>query len=279
MAPVTLNAGDVAAAVRRRYGAERDGLGPEWACLDELTLGRFEMGERRADLFLVRAWSGQPKGHERHLVEVKVSRADLRAELAAPEKMAVFAAFAHRGYFATPAGLVKDTDDPGPGVVGVLGGPGGGGEVDPVGERGEDSHLLRGGELGPQVSPGDLHLDQVPFVPLGLPGPRPDQEQVGAPFPQAEPAQRELVQGGPLGAVPVPFSAVASPDRGRDVGGGHRRARAHRVTGRTTSTPGFGPQTPVFPTGWIGRGPFGVSTTYPSPSSAMPSFPVVVDPS
>src|SRR5665647_1641914 len=85
MAPVTLNAGDVAAAVRRRYGAERDGLGPEWACLDELTLGRFEMGERRADLFLVRAWSGQPKGHERHLVEVKVSRADLRAELAAPE--------------------------------------------------------------------------------------------------------------------------------------------------------------------------------------------------
>src|SRR5665647_2716662 len=116
MAPVTLNAGDVAAAVRRRYGAERDGLGPEWACLDELTLGRFEMGERRADLFLVRAWSGQPKGHERHLVEVKVSRADLRAELAAPEKMAVFAAFAHRVYFATPAGLVKDTDDLGPGV-------------------------------------------------------------------------------------------------------------------------------------------------------------------
>jgi len=74
------------------------------------------LGERRADLFLVRAWAGQPKGHERHLVEVKVSRADLRAELAAPEKMAVFAAFAHKVYFATPAGLVKDTDDLGPGV-------------------------------------------------------------------------------------------------------------------------------------------------------------------
>ena len=74
------------------------------------------MGERRADLFLVRAWAGQPKGHERHLVEVKVSRADLRAELSAPEKMAVFAAFAHKVYFATPAGLVKDTDDLGPGV-------------------------------------------------------------------------------------------------------------------------------------------------------------------
>src|SRR5665648_620328 len=76
----------------------------------------YRLGERRADLFLVRAWPGQPKGHERHLVEVKVSRADLRAELAAPEKMAVFAAFAHRVYFATPAGLVKDTDELGPGV-------------------------------------------------------------------------------------------------------------------------------------------------------------------
>src|SRR5665647_2049704 len=111
-----MTAADVAAAVRRRYGAERDGYGPEWAALDELTMGRFGLGERRADLFLIRAWSGQPKGHERHLVEVKVSRADLRAELAAPEKMAVFAAFAHRVYFATPAGLVKDTDELGPGV-------------------------------------------------------------------------------------------------------------------------------------------------------------------
>jgi len=111
-----MTAADVAAAVRRRYGAERDGFGPEWAALDELTLGRFGMGERRADLFLVRAWAGQPKGHERHLVEVKVSRADLRAELAAPEKMAVFAAFAHRVYFATPAGLVKTTDQLGDSV-------------------------------------------------------------------------------------------------------------------------------------------------------------------
>lgn len=125
--PAALKAGDVAAAVRRRYGAERDGFGPEWACLDELTLGRFGLGERRADLFLVRAWPGQPKGHERHLVEVKVSRADLRAELSAPEKMAVFAAFAHRVYFATPAGLVKDTDQLGPGV-GLL-------EVHPSGTR------------------------------------------------------------------------------------------------------------------------------------------------
>lgn len=122
-----MTSADVAAAVRRRYGAERDGYGPEWAALDELTLGRFGLGERRADLFLVRAWSGQPKGHERHLVEVKVSRADLRAELAAPEKMAVFAAFAHRVYFATPAGLVKDTDQLGPGV-GLL-------EVHPSGTR------------------------------------------------------------------------------------------------------------------------------------------------
>lgn len=64
----------------------------------------------------MRAWSGHPKGHERILVEVKVSRSDLTHELARPEKMAVFAAHAHRVFFATPAGLVKGTDNLGPGV-------------------------------------------------------------------------------------------------------------------------------------------------------------------
>jgi hypothetical protein len=110
-----LTATDVVSAVRRRYGAEADNIGPEWAALDELTAGAWGV-VRRADLFLMRAWSGRPKGHERILVEVKVSRSDLTHELAAPEKMAVFAAYAHRVYFATPAGLVRDTDDLGPGV-------------------------------------------------------------------------------------------------------------------------------------------------------------------
>ena len=110
-----MTAADVVTAVRRRYGAEQDNIGPEWAALDELTSGAWGMN-RRADLFLVRAWAGRPKGHERIVVEVKVSRADLRAELADPSKLEAFARHAHRTYFATPAGLVKDSDDLGAGV-------------------------------------------------------------------------------------------------------------------------------------------------------------------
>lgn len=106
---------DVLVAVRRHYGAERDGYGPEWAALDEFTLGP-GTGLGRADLFLVRAWSGRPKGHERILIEVKVSRSDLTRELAKPQKMAPFARISHRTYFAAPAGLVKDSDDLGEGV-------------------------------------------------------------------------------------------------------------------------------------------------------------------
>lgn len=120
-----MTATDVVAAVRRRFGCETDSFGPEWASLDELTGVGWTL-HARADLFLVRAWSGRPKGHERIVVEVKVSRADLAAELANPDKLAVFAQYAHRTYFATPAGLVRDTDDLGPGVglIEVL--PGGG---------------------------------------------------------------------------------------------------------------------------------------------------------
>jgi hypothetical protein len=120
----TLTATDVVTAVRRRYGAETDNIGPEWAALDELSSSGGGLA-RRADLFLVRAWAGRPRGHERILVEVKVSRSDLLHELAAPEKMAVFAAYAHRVYFAAPAGLVRPTDDLGEGV-GLLEVSGGG---------------------------------------------------------------------------------------------------------------------------------------------------------
>lgn len=101
--------------MRRHFGAERDGLGPQWAALDEFTLAP-GVGQPRADLFLVRAWRSGPRGHERILVEVKVSRTDLRHELARPWKLATFAAHAHRVYFATPAGLVTEADDLGEGV-------------------------------------------------------------------------------------------------------------------------------------------------------------------
>lgn len=106
---VKLTAAQVVAAVRRHYGAERDGLGPEWGALDEYSLQPGGLA-RRADLFVIRSWRGRPKGHERHGIEVKVSRSDLLAELAAPAKSAAFVQVSHRFYLAVPQGLIKDTD-------------------------------------------------------------------------------------------------------------------------------------------------------------------------
>lgn len=103
-------AAEVITAVRKHYGAEKDGFGPEWASLTEFSLHPGG-GGRRADLFLVRAWSGKPKGHERITIEVKVSRADFLREKAQPHKMDPFKRVSHRVYFATPEGVIKDTDD------------------------------------------------------------------------------------------------------------------------------------------------------------------------
>lgn len=73
----------------------------------------------RVDLFLVRAWGGQPKGHERIVIEVKVSRTDLRNELKNPHKLEQHRQYAHRPYFATPKDLIKGTDTL-PEGVGIL---------------------------------------------------------------------------------------------------------------------------------------------------------------
>lgn len=113
-----MKAAEVVAAVRRHFGAERDGIGPEWAALEEFTLAP-GAGLGRCDLFLIRAWSGRPKGHERIAVEVKVSRSDLLAELKRPAKAETFSRHAHRFYLACPAGLVH-ADDPIPPHWGIL---------------------------------------------------------------------------------------------------------------------------------------------------------------
>ena len=91
MAP-KVTAAQVLDALRRHYGLHRDGrlTAPEWAALAEFSV---DLGvERpRCDLFVVRAWSGRPKGHERHAIEIKVSRTDLRNELVDPAKRQAFA--------------------------------------------------------------------------------------------------------------------------------------------------------------------------------------------
>lgn len=142
-----VTSGDVVTAVRAHYGAERDTLSPEWAALDELTDAPGYSASRRADLFLVRAWNGK-RGHERILVEVKVSRADLRAELARPEKMGQIGRYAHRLYFAAPAGLVGPEVDLGAGV-GLL-------EVDADGQVRE---VRRAERRDPQPVPEEMFVE------------------------------------------------------------------------------------------------------------------------
>lgn len=115
-----MTAKEVLTAVRAHYKLDGDvhGLAPEWAGIPEFSL-RPGGGARRIDLFLVRAWSGKPKGHERISIEIKVSRADLKKELNNPHKIAPFAQISNYVYFATPVGLIKD-DDPLPDGFGIL---------------------------------------------------------------------------------------------------------------------------------------------------------------
>lgn len=108
--PKKWTSAEIITAVRKHYGAEKDGYGPEFASLQELSLHPGG-GGGRADLFLVRAWGGKPKGHERITIEVKVSRSDYLREKAQPHKMQPFQSVSHRTYFATPEGIIKDTDD------------------------------------------------------------------------------------------------------------------------------------------------------------------------
>ncbi|WP_370325273.1 hypothetical protein [Euzebya sp.] len=100
-----MNANDIAAAVRRLYGCETDDIGPEWAALAEMDLQPGH-STRRIDLLLVRAWRGK-RGHERVAVEIKVSRSDLRRELAS-RKWMPWADVVHRFILAVPAAMSLD---------------------------------------------------------------------------------------------------------------------------------------------------------------------------
>lgn len=107
-----MKAAEVIHALGRRYGTVRiDPMGNEWSLLPEFALAPGG-GQQRIDALAVRNWRGKPAGHERHALEVKVSRSDLLNELANPDKRAPFVAVTHRFYLATPVGLVRDGELP-----------------------------------------------------------------------------------------------------------------------------------------------------------------------
>ena len=105
---------DVVDAVLRFYGCYGPGDGMntnEWAGLEEFQITPGLSAGPRIDLLMVRAWRGR-RGHERHAIEVKVSRQDLRHELQHPEKRAPVQLMVNRFYLATPTGLTDGIELP-----------------------------------------------------------------------------------------------------------------------------------------------------------------------
>jgi hypothetical protein len=96
-----MTAEELKALLTRRYpGGVFVGMPGAWTCVEEY---------RGIDLLAWSAWSSKSRyariGHE-----VKVSRADLRAELLRPSKRALNVAWCHEFYFAVPKGMLTDDE-------------------------------------------------------------------------------------------------------------------------------------------------------------------------
>lgn len=105
-----MTAAEVREALRRHYGLAASDLGAEeWTLHDEVPIAKH--GATTIDVLAVRAWRGMPKGHERHALEIKVSRSDFRRELES-RKWEVWHAITHRFAFVVPAGLIPAADVP-----------------------------------------------------------------------------------------------------------------------------------------------------------------------
>lgn len=101
-----VTAGDVLAAIRALHAPRftRSQTDNAWLVLEELAIGG-----RRLDAWAFRCWHSYT-GTRAIAYEVKVDKADLRAELEHPEKRRPALAISSEFYLATPAGLVEDPD-------------------------------------------------------------------------------------------------------------------------------------------------------------------------
>lgn len=89
---------------------ERRFPAPEWASFRELPDGTGSAMRRRLDFYALNTWPS--KGFRSVAVEVKISRADFRRELAHREKRQPAEQRANECYFAVPHGLVKVDEVP-----------------------------------------------------------------------------------------------------------------------------------------------------------------------
>lgn len=102
-----MNATDVIAAIRRRYMPE--GQVPEYVLIEQVRnqqgFGYAKgMPVRTFDALMVGLW--ESRGHPVHGFEVKVSRADWRRELVAPDKADPLVRHVHFWWVAAPKGIV-----------------------------------------------------------------------------------------------------------------------------------------------------------------------------
>lgn len=88
---------EIIAALRRQH----PDLHGEWVSYVEF---------QRIDFFAMHAWPSRK--HERHGYEIKVSRADFRAEIRKPGKRLHALSYCHRFSFAVPAGMVIPQEVP-----------------------------------------------------------------------------------------------------------------------------------------------------------------------
>ena len=100
---VRLGAGAVYEAIVRAHPA------PEWAVIAEVSDATGGRASRRADALAMNLWPS--RGLEIRGFEIKVSRSDLKRELVDPSKADAVGAFCHTWALATPAGLVRSTDN------------------------------------------------------------------------------------------------------------------------------------------------------------------------
>lgn len=99
-----MKASEINAAIKSKYS------GPEWRVWFEVSQGTGTFSGRRADAVVMNIWPS--KQYQMHVFEVKVSRADFKAEMANLAKSEAIGQYCDFFWLATPVGLVTKDEVP-----------------------------------------------------------------------------------------------------------------------------------------------------------------------
>ena len=103
-----MDTADILAALELHYSVKNNPVSPEWAYFSEMAV---DTGSpQRIDFYAINCWNS--KRYLRIAYEIKVSRADFRAELRAPLKRDAALRLSNEFYFIAPRGLLKPVEMP-----------------------------------------------------------------------------------------------------------------------------------------------------------------------